>query len=74
MTNWSKIRHLAEHNKKLRVRNKNKHRIVNEFKTKFNRRTFRIEGCLGIAKDVVFHEYEQPETTYVKWCEEHNWI
>lgn len=71
---YSKIIHLAEHNKKLRVRKKNKHRIVKLFKTKFNRRTFSIEGCLGIAKDVVFHEYEQPEESYVKYCEDNKWI
>lgn len=71
---YSKIIHLAEHNKKLRVRKKNKHRIVKLFETKFNRRTFELEGCLGIAKDVVFHEYEQPEERYVKYCEDNKWI
>lgn len=66
--------HLAEHNKKLRVRKKNINRVVKPLKIKINRRNFRIEGCLGIAKDVVFHEYEQPAESYVKYCEDNKWI
>lgn len=50
--------HMALYHKKARVRNKNKHRFTKLIKNKFNRKTFDIDGCLGITNNVVFHEYE----------------
>lgn len=58
MDNWGRIKHLAMYSKKLRVRKKNKHRIANTIKIKVNRRNVGKLAYFGVAKDVVFHEYE----------------
>ena len=62
--------HIALYHPKFRVRKKNKHRVTRLIKSGFNRRTFDIDGCLGIANNIVFHEYVQPEEAYIKQCEE----
>lgn len=66
--------HIALYHSKYRVRKKNKHRVTRLIKSGFNRRTFDIEGCLGIANNIVFHEYEQPENRYIEVCKEEGLI
>ena len=69
--NIDRVLHLAGNAKKLRIRKKNKKRVI-EWLMNTNEPEFAILKMLYCAKDsdFVLHEYECPEDVYIRQCEE----